>query len=118
MALVAERLGLPADSVCFAEGDLHPAPLLMPFDPTLDAATVPIHPVAIRYEMGTHERPECFVMVGPAMPSGPDLAARTRLEVWAMLDNLAVRLRHDPDSFVVLLAGTPDSDEQKPTRKD
>lgn len=105
----------------FAEGVLHRPPELMEFGRSLElvaektgAATIP---VAIRYEAGLHERPECFLQFGGPVEPGPNLAARTRLEVRALLDLSAVKIRHEPEAFSLLAAGTPDVNERWDMRR-
>ena len=60
----------------FAEGVLHRPPGLMPFGKALEtvAHAVPaanVIPVAIRYELAMHERPEAWVRFGEGVPRGP-----------------------------------------------
>lgn len=55
--------------VIFPEGALHRPPELLPFGRALEvvARAVPhalLHPVAIRYELSMHERPEAWIVVG------------------------------------------------------
>lgn len=100
----------------FAEGVLHRPPELLPFGKSLElvagktgATTVP---VAIRYEMGAHERPEAYLSFGDPVAPGPDLSSRTRLAVASELDRLAARLARPESPMTRLSAGTPDVNER------
>jgi 1-acyl-sn-glycerol-3-phosphate acyltransferase len=101
----------------FAEGILHEPPMLWEFGKSIEliARTVPnvsVVPVAIRYRMSLHERPECHVALGEAVPTGPDLAGRTRLRVSNLLDEISVDALFRPERFEVLAKGTPDVNER------
>jgi 1-acyl-sn-glycerol-3-phosphate acyltransferase len=105
----------------FAEGILHRPPELMTFGKSLElvAGKVPgvaVVPVSIRYEMGLHERPECFLGFGAPVEPGDRLAYRTRLEVQRLLDEGAVWIRHDPGRYQVLAEGTKDVNERMDMR--
>lgn len=105
----------------FAEGTLHRPPGLLPFGKSLELVAGKVEkatviPVAIRYELALHERPECFIVFGDPVERGPDLARRTRLEVAALLDTLAARRVTDPEAFRVLHAGTKDVNERMDMR--
>ena len=106
----------------FAEGTLHRPSGLMPFGKALEtvARAVPearIVPVAIRYELSMHERPEAWLRFGEEVARGDDLAARTRLAVAAGLDALAAELRFSPDRFETLARGTLDVNERWDVRR-
>ncbi len=106
----------------FAEAVLHRPPGLLPFGKSLEllAAKVPavtVYPVAIRYEHNVHERPEAFLLFGTPVPLGPDLSARTRLEVWGLLDRLAGLVAHDQERFQILHPGTRDVNERWDMRR-
>ena len=106
----------------FAEGTLHRPPGLMPFGKALEtvARAVPearIVPVAIRYELSMHERPEAWLRFGEEVARGDDLAARSRLAVAAGLDALAAELRFSPDQFETLSKGTLDVNERWDVRR-
>jgi len=106
----------------FAEGVLHRPPELLPFGKSLElvASKVPdtkVVPVAIRYEHSLHERPEATLLFGSPMPPGPDLAARTRLQVAALLDRLAAILALEPERRQILHPGTPDVNERMDMRR-
>jgi 1-acyl-sn-glycerol-3-phosphate acyltransferase len=101
----------------FAEAELHRPPELRPFGRALEllvrqAPDVTVIPVAIRYEMNLHERPEAYLRFGEPVAAGDDLSGRTRLAVWAELDRLAATVAVDPESLPVLHAGTPDVNER------
>lgn len=91
--------------VLFPEGDLHPGPDLLPFQRAL--STVAQHtgasvvPVAIRYAMGSHERPEAFIEVGASVS-----ASEARAAVEALLR------RSDANPYDLLVRGTPDVNER------
>jgi len=101
----------------FAESELHYPSELLPFGDALGliAKKVPgvaIIPVAIRYEMAFHERPEAFLTFGPPVEAGPRVPERTRLAVRALLDETALKVRHRPEAFQTLLHGTKDVNER------
>ena len=75
-----------------------------------------IIPVAIRYEMSTHQRPECFLLFGPPVPDGDHLGNRTRLAVKRLLDELAMKIKFHPGIFQTLAPGTPDAGELPKSR--
>lgn len=106
----------------FAEQHLHPPPEVLPFGKALQlmANQVPdskVVPVAIRYELATHERPECFIAFGSPMEKGNDICQRTRLAVKALLDELAMKMRFEADSFEILAKGTLDVNERLDLRR-
>ena len=97
----------------FPERTLHPPPEVLPFARSLEflvsnAPSVSVIPVAIRYEMSMHERPDCFVVFGPPVEKGDALCFRTRLAVKRLLDELTVKMRFEPEAFEVLSRGTSD----------
>jgi 1-acyl-sn-glycerol-3-phosphate acyltransferase len=101
----------------FAEGILHRPPGLLPFGKALETVSkaVPaakIVPVAIRYELALHERPEAWLRFGDEVPAGENLAVRTRLAVAAGLDALAGEVRFSPSRFETLVEGTLDINER------
>jgi 1-acyl-sn-glycerol-3-phosphate acyltransferase len=103
--------------ILFAEGVLHRPPELMPFGKSLSmiANKTPastIIPVAIRYDMALHERPEAYLSFGAPLEKGPDLAYRARLEIARMLDRLAVKIAFERESLQVLCEGTKDVNER------
>jgi 1-acyl-sn-glycerol-3-phosphate acyltransferase len=107
--------------ILFAEGELHRPPELLPFGKALELVVrqVPnatVIPVAIRYEIGLHERPECFLTFGKAIEPGPDLALRTRLAVRALLDQCGVLVRFSPEHFTDFHPGTLDVNERMDMR--
>ena len=106
----------------FAESELHRPPQLLGFGRSLQliSDTVPdakIFPVAIRYDMSLHERPEAFITIGQPVEPGPDLSVRTRLQVGALLDVTMVKMEHDPGSFEMLQRGTLDVNERWDVRR-
>lgn len=106
----------------FAEGVLHRPPELLPFGKSLEllAKKIPeatIVPVAIRYELNLHERPEASLLFGAPIAPGPDLSFRTRLEVSALLDRLAVIRAIEPERLKILHPGTPDVNERLDMRR-
>jgi len=106
----------------FAEPSLHSPPEVMPFGNALRlvAAHIPgssVVPVAIRYEMAIHERPECYILFGSPVPRGDAICERTRLAVKALLDELAMKMRFELDAFQTLAAGTLDVNERLDMRR-
>ena len=106
----------------FAEQKLHPPPEVLPFGRALEivATRVPgatIVPVAIRYEMSMHERPECFLMFGAPIIERERVCEKTRLAVKALIDELAVKIRFEPEAFQTLSKGTRDVNERMDMRR-
>lgn len=106
----------------FAEGVLHRPPELLAFGKALEllAKQVPnaqIVPVAIRYQHAMHERPEAYLAFAPPVAPGPDLCFRTRLEVAAALDRLAVMMAVQRENLQVLHPGTLDVNERWDMRR-
>lgn len=116
-----------ASLVLFAEGRLHPGPGVLPLGKSL--ATVAKHvpqatvvPVAIRYRMGIHERPEAFMMVGVPVQSNGDPRDPTREALCATLvelDRHIARLDVSgiTEGFQVLVDGTKDVNERWDVRR-
>lgn len=107
--------------VLFPEARLHPGPELLPFDGALDlvARRVPearVVPVAIRYVMGVHERPEAFLRLGEPLDPGPEIAARTREAVLTLLAAIDAD-RREGREFEVLASGMPDVNERMDMRR-
>lgn len=105
----------------FAEGELHRPPALLPFGKSLEllhrhVSEASVVPVAIRYEMSTHERPEAYLRFGKPMTAGDGIASRTRLEVASLLDEIAVTLVTSPERFLTLHKGTLDVNERMDMR--
>lgn len=103
--------------ILFAEGTLHRPPDLLPFGKALrtvatQVPTASVIPVAIKYEMGLHERPEAFLLFGKPVESGDKLESRTRDAVQYLLAELTFRIRQDPNAFELLAKGTPDVNER------
>ena len=106
----------------FAEGVLHRPPELWTFGKSLELVhkRVPqaqVIPVAIKYDMSLHERAECYIHVGRPVQAGPDIARRTRLAVKSLLDELAVKIGHEPEQFELLVKGSPDVNERWDLRR-
>lgn len=106
----------------FAEGHLHRPPGLLEFGKSLElvASKVPgvqIQPVAIRYDMSLHERPEAILAFGQTcVELGPELAARTRRavsELQADVDQWLAEGRELP----ILVQGTGDVNERLDARR-
>jgi len=101
----------------FAESELHRPPMLAPFGAAVELVArqgnpKAIVPVAIRYEMGMHQRPEAYLEFGEAVEPGDRLAKRTRLAVAGTLDRLIARIRYQPETLATLMRGTPDISER------
>ena len=106
----------------FAEGILHRPPEILAFGRSLEvvAKQVPrakVIPVAIRYELSLHERPDAYIYVGTPVEAGDELAARTRLAVKLLLDELSVKIKFHAEEFQTLHAGTPDVNERWDMRR-
>ncbi len=106
----------------FAEGELHRPPGLLAFGKALEtvARAVPaarVVPVALRYELSMHERPEAWLRFGEVVPSGDGLAERARLAVGSGLDALATEVRFSPERYGVLARGTLDVNERWDVRR-
>lgn len=107
----------------FAEAHLHYPPDLLPFGKALEtiAGKVPeaqIIPVAIRYEMAMHERPEAFVTFGKPISSGlPDLPSLVQSVVQAQLEETIAKIRLAKESFQILAKGTADVNERWDMRR-
>jgi 1-acyl-sn-glycerol-3-phosphate acyltransferase len=106
----------------FAESELHRPPELLAFGDALTfvakkGGAQSVVPVAIRYEMSLHERPECFVVFGKAMPPSETIQRDARLAVAKLLDHSATLIRHDRSTFQLLSAGTGDVNERLDVRK-
>lgn len=116
--MIAERVNL----VMFAEGDLHYPPDLLPMGKALKsvAKAVPgcsIVPVAIKYEMALHERPEAFILIGSPLEPSDDIQVRTRDALQALLAEAAFRIRQRPDEWVELVRGKRDVNERWDMRR-
>jgi len=111
-----------ASLLLFAEQHLHRPPELREFGRTLEliARQVPsasIIPVAIRYELCYHERPEAYVCFGPAVEPGPDVSRRTRNAVRGQMDRLRTIIEYEPERLETLVAGTKDVNERLDIRR-
>ncbi len=103
--------------ILFAEGVLHRPPEVMPFGKSLELLTrrVPnasVIPVAIRYELSMHERPQAYISVGGPVEKGDQMVVTSRLAVKRLLDELAVKIRFQPQEFQSLHQGTRDVNER------
>ncbi len=106
----------------FGEQQLHRGPQVWPMGGALELIVkkVPdcqVVPVAIRYDMSTHERPEAYLKFGKPIELGPDLLHRTRLSLMREMDRLETTLRLDPELFQVLAKGTFDVNERWDMRR-
>lgn len=103
--------------VLFAEGELHRGPGLLPFGRSLEVVArkvegVQVVPVAIRYDVSLHERPEAFILIGEPVQQGEGLCDRTRDAVASLLNLIDARLREGADDWQVLANGTLDVNER------
>lgn len=103
--------------ILFAEGRLHYGPEILPFGESFAfvADKVPqasLIPVAIRYEMALHERPEAFLRFGEPIPRGENLGERSRDALQALLTGLTMDIRDGKHRFDVLAEGTKDVNER------
>ena len=108
--------------ILFAEQHLHRPPEVMVFGKALELVSkrVPeacVVPVGIHYELSMHERPECFMMFGTPRTGKDATPEQTRLAVKALLDELAVKIKFDPEAFQVLVKGTLDVNERMDMRR-
>lgn len=106
----------------FAEQHLHRGPQVWPMGRALEllAEKVPgvqVVPVAVRYDLSIHERPECYLKFGKPVEGGPDLPHRTRLALLTEMDRLETTLRLEPEVFQVLAKGTLDVNERWDVRR-
>ncbi|MFN8220105.1 MAG: hypothetical protein U0S12_08255 [Fimbriimonadales bacterium] len=74
-------------------------------------------PVAIRYEHAMHERPEAFLRFGPPIARGDQLSARSKDALQQLLDGVVSDVRERPETFEVLVQGTPSINERWDWRK-
>jgi 1-acyl-sn-glycerol-3-phosphate acyltransferase len=108
--------------ILFAEQELHRPPEILPFGKALQTVVkhVPeasVVPVAIRYELSLHERPECFLMFGKPLKAEAATGVATRLAVKSLLDELAVKVGFGRDQFEELAKGTLDVNERMDMRQ-
>ena len=106
----------------FAEQHLHRGPQVLPLGGALELIVrkVPncrVVPVAIRYDMSMHERPEAFLKFGSALPDAEDILRKTRLAILNEMDQLEAKLRIQPEAFQVLVTGTLDVNERWDMRR-
>lgn len=108
--------------VLFPEGVLHYPPTILPFGETFEllAKSVPnasFVPVAIRYEHAMHERPEAFLRFGPPIARGDQMAERSQDALQQLLEGVVSDVRERPETFEVLVQGTPSVNERWDWRK-
>lgn len=101
----------------FAEAELHYPPTLLEFGKALETVAakvenVQVVPVAIKYEMAMHERPEAFLSIGEPVRNGDGLGQQTRLKVQDSLSDLEREIRSGGQRFEILAKGTPDVNEK------
>jgi 1-acyl-sn-glycerol-3-phosphate acyltransferase len=101
----------------FAEAELHYPPTLLEFGKALETVAdkvtdAQVVPVAIKYEMAMHERPEAFISMGEPLVQGGGLSQRTRQRVQELLCELESAIRVRRDGFDLLAGGTPDVNER------
>jgi 1-acyl-sn-glycerol-3-phosphate acyltransferase len=102
--------------ILFGEGVLHRGPEIWEIGKSLSVVSkaVPeaaIIPVAIRYDMGIHERPEVFVTFGNPLIGGQDISQRVREELARLLSEPI------PDNPATLVSGTLDVNERWDMRR-
>jgi 1-acyl-sn-glycerol-3-phosphate acyltransferase len=106
----------------FPEGELHPAPGLLPFGRALhwlhrQVPHVPLYPAAIRIAQGIHQHPEAQVLLGEPFSCAAAEeqqwlgAAKERVE--RLLAVLEARWRDDPLAFRCILTGSLSVDEHR-----
>jgi 1-acyl-sn-glycerol-3-phosphate acyltransferase len=119
---VRELQTTPALLFIFPEGDLHPAPGLLPFGRALfwlaqHLPEVPSYPAAIRIEQGIHQRPEARILLGRPLTL-EDRQATPWLEgarrcLQHLLAELERRWAAEPLSFRCIVVGRLSVDENK-----
>lgn len=106
----------------FPEGELHPAPRLLPFGRALywlheQLPEVPLCPAAIRIAQGIHQRPEAQVLLGrPLGVAGEGQAewlGAARSSVGQLLEDLERRWEAEPLSFRCIVEGRLSVDENR-----
>ena len=106
----------------FPEGELHPAPGLLPFGRALywlrkQLPEVPMYPAAIRMAQGIHQRPEAQVLLGrPLSVAGEQQAAwlgAARRSVEQLLADLERHWEDEPLSFRCIVEGRLSVDEYR-----
>jgi 1-acyl-sn-glycerol-3-phosphate acyltransferase len=103
--------------ILFAEGILHRPPEILTFGKSLQVLCekVPgayVAPVAIRYEIAMHERPQAYLVFGEPQPAQNLSSESVRLKVKSLLDLGAQRISFEPESFDLLARGTQDVNER------
>jgi 1-acyl-sn-glycerol-3-phosphate acyltransferase len=100
----------------FENGVLHRGPEVTEIGKSVDlilrkVPTAVVVPVAIRYEMGIHERPEVFVRLGEPLNSEQDVRSVAKMHIEKLLND------QSEQNWQVLTAGTPDVNERWDARK-
>lgn len=100
--------------VIFPEGVLHRPNGLLPFGRSLQTIATKVSgvtmvPVAIKYEMSMHERPEAWLSFGESHPFDSLQECETKLQAELKLLNDRILANHD---FEVLATGTPSINER------
>jgi hypothetical protein len=72
-----------------------------------------IIPMAIRYEMAMHERPEAFIAFGQPLSEPRE----TQAAVEKLLAEITLQIREDKEGFSLLAPGTPDVNERWSMRR-
>jgi len=104
--------------ILFGEGVLHRPPEVWPIGGSLEllcrkVPNVTVVPVAIRYELSTHERPECFVVFGQPMRASEATGDNVRRCLERMLSEMDL----SSGVFELLAEGTPDVNERWDMRR-
>jgi 1-acyl-sn-glycerol-3-phosphate acyltransferase len=103
--------------VIFPEGVLHAPPGLLPFHRSLELLTrrvsgVSVVPLAVRYEMSLHERPEAYIAFGDPMTSQSDPCEEVRHALQRLLGEMVSAIGFEP-----LARGTADVNERWDMRR-
>lgn len=102
--------------VLFPEGVLHYPPEILPFGATLrfvaEHANATVIPVAIRYEMAIHERPEAFIRIGASVSA--DVCRESLVDHLVCLTR---DTRGNRDRFTLLARGTDSVNERWDMRR-
>ena len=106
----------------FPEGELHPAPDLLPFGRALywlrkQLPEVPLYPAAIRMAQGIHQRPEAQVLLGRPLGARGEgqaewLNAAGR-DLEQLLEELERRWEKEPLGFRCIIEGALSVDEHR-----
>lgn len=119
---VRELQTTPTLLFLFPEGEMHPAPNLLPFGRALcwlhtQVPGVPLYPAAIRMAQGIHQRPEAQILLGQPLSLGYtneiEWLDAARRNVAQLLEELERRWHKEPLSFRCIVKGRLSVDEHQ-----